>query len=425
MIRASPPPKKKTPAPPKKSTNQLPKIPTKIPAGGSKSPPPKRSVSPPKRGVSPPKRRTSPPKKRSPILPKKRPPPPHSSSPPKRKSPKQPPPAKKPPPKRSPPKSPPPVSPPKRRKPSSAQKSPPPPSPPPPSPPTGSGGVDLGNAQKVLKMLQPYFDDPQFMMFAINGGLLTLMGKALNSSEKVTFFVPDPDTIKDLPADSPLINDPAIATAVVNFHVVRGRQVTYTELTQAATGTTYMTDQHEPLVKDAASFMFNVVLRPSQGPSRATITMPNAYTDESMQLHPTPPHPTPPHPPGARTRLTAHPRLGLLRPSNTIPYNHPSTKPSPAIPFGNPYPTIRTVKPSHSIPTATTGGSREADHGRGNTNPSSVQFRSQHHCATTTCAVTLEVLLRAAEKHPSHVATATPPPSSSDLNNTVPPPPAQ
>ncbi|CAI7900597.1 unnamed protein product, partial [Closterium sp. NIES-53] len=278
MIRASPPPKKKTPSPPKKTANHSPKVPTKSPASAS-------NTSPSKRGVSPPKRGTSPPKKRSPFLPKKRPPPPHSSSPPKQKSPKQPPPAKRSPPKRSPPKasppkSPPPASPPKRRKPSSAQKSPPPP---PPSPPTGSGGVDLGNAQKVLKMLQPYFDDPQFMMFAINGGLLTLMGKALNSTEKVTFFVPDPDTIKDLPDDSPLINDPAIATAVVNLHVVRGRQVTYTELTQDATGTMYMTDQHEPLVKDAASFLFNVVLRPSQGPSRATITMPNAYTDESMQ----------------------------------------------------------------------------------------------------------------------------------------------
>ncbi|CAI7787972.1 unnamed protein product [Closterium sp. NIES-53] len=166
MIRASPPPKKKTPSPPKKTANHSPKVPTKSPASAS-------NTSPSKRGVSPPKRGTSPPKKRSPFLPKKRPPPPHSSSPPKQKSPKQPPPAKRSPPKRSPPKasppkSPPPASPPKRRKPSSAQKSPPPP---PPSPPTGSGGVDLGNAQKVLKMLQPYFDDPQFMMFAINGGI--------------------------------------------------------------------------------------------------------------------------------------------------------------------------------------------------------------------------------------------------------------
>ncbi|GJP45071.1 hypothetical protein CLOM_g4467 [Closterium sp. NIES-68] len=128
-------------------------------------------------------------------------------------------------------------------------------------------------------------DDPQFMMFAINGGLLTLLGKALNSTEKVTFFVPNPDTIKDLPSTSPLINDPDIATAVVNFHVVRGRQVTYTDLTQDGTGTLYPTDQHEPLVKDAASFLFQVVLRPTKGPSRATITMPNAYTDEYMQVH--------------------------------------------------------------------------------------------------------------------------------------------
>ncbi|CAI5513303.1 unnamed protein product [Closterium sp. Naga37s-1] len=544
MIRASPPPKKKSPAPPKKPANHPPKIPTKSSASASDTSPPKRGVSPPKRGVSPPKRGISPPIKRSPILPKRRPPPPHSSSPPKRKSPKHPPPAKKSPHKRSPPKSPPPVSPPKRRKPSSAQKYPPPPSPPPPSPPTGSGGVDLGNAQKVLKMLQPYFDDPQFMMFAINGGLLTLMGKALNSTEKVTFFVPDPDTIKDLPDDSPLINDPAIATAVVNLHVVRGRQVSYTELTQDATGTMprlyplslplsfsfppvhdrparapselslqrgaaanqralapflliahphiiprslplfplqYMTDQHEPLVKDAASFLFNVVLRPSQGPSRATITMPNAYTDESMQVRegggmgglwmawegygwhgramdgmghkrvrtcqgptflallwptrgPSPCHHRHAHRihgrehAGARARLAAHPRLGLLRPSI-----NPSSKPSLAILFSIPSPTNPTTNPSHDNPAATTSRSREAEPHRGNSsNPSSVQFRSQHHGATTV-PVIFETARRTAGKSPPTMPTGTPPPtppptlppSGSDPNTTVPPPPAQ
>ncbi|CAI7799701.1 unnamed protein product [Closterium sp. NIES-54] len=672
MIRASPPPKKKTPSPPKKTANHSPKVPTKSPASAS-------NTSPSKRGVSPPKRGTSPPKKRSPFLPKKRPPPPHSSSPPKQKSPKQPPPAKRSPPKRSPPKasppkSPPPASPPKRRKPSSAQKSPPPP---PPSPPTGSGGVDLGNAQKVLKMLQPYFDDPQFMMFAINGGLLTLMsealkstekvtffvpadprhhqgparlvlslllphpgpshtlihspsrpphpprqgtqfhgkslltlmgkalnsmekvtffvpdpdtikdlpddsplmkdppdssplqvpppthpflppspsgpglltlmgkplnstdkvtffvpdpdtikdlpddsplindpaipsspilpplipqvsspswerhstqtekvtffvpdpdtirtrpplphslpaapchphtppglltlmGKALNSTEKVTFFVPDPDTIKDLPDDSPLINDPAIATAVVNLHVVRGRQVTYTELTQDATGTMggltfsyshalmlalplspprlyplslplsfsfppvhdrparapselslqrgaaanqralapflliahphiihrslslfplqYMTDQHEPLVKDAASFLFNVVLRPSQGPSRATITMPNAYTDESMQVH-------------VLDSLLIPDSVYFAPPSTPLPNPpSPSSSASPLPPTPPPTPPT-TTQPQPPV---------------------------------------------AAEKQNPTVATAaTPPPSGSDLNTKVPPP---
>ncbi|CAI5989901.1 unnamed protein product [Closterium sp. NIES-65] len=264
-----------------------------------------------------------------------------------------------------------------RRKPSSAQKSPPPP---PPSPPTGSGGVDLGNAQKVLKMLQPYFDDPQFMMFAINGGLLTLMGKALNSTEKVTFFVPDPDTIKDLPDDSPLINDPAIATAVVNFHVVRGRQVTYTELTQAATGTMYMTDQHEPLVKDAASFLFNVVLRPSQGPSRATITMPNAYTDESMQVH----------------------VLDSLLIPDSVYFAPPTTSPTiSSRPNPPPNPPPRPPQPSPSAtPTPPSA-------------PSAPPIASPPPPAV------------AADKQIPAVATATSPLSSSDPNTTVPAPPAQ
>ncbi|CAI5467190.1 unnamed protein product [Closterium sp. Yama58-4] len=270
---------------------------------------------------------------------------------------------------RSPPKSPRPVSPPKRRKPSSAQKSPPPPSPPPPSPPTGSGGVDLGNAQKVLTMLQPYFDDPQFMMFAINGGLLTLMGRALNSTEKVTFFVPDPDTIKNLPDDSPLINDPAIATAVVNFHVVRGRQVTYTELTQDATGTMYQTDQHEPLVKDAASFLFNVVLRPSQGPSRATITMPNAYTDESMQVH----------------------VLDSLLIPDSVYFAPPTMPPPSSPPPSPPSPSLQQLLPHHP-----------------------------HHFPTATQQ---PPPLVAAEKQTPTVATAaTSPPSSSDPNTKVSPP---
>ncbi|CAI7787973.1 unnamed protein product [Closterium sp. NIES-53] len=196
-------------------------------------------------------------------------------------------------------------------------------------------------------------------------GLLTLMGKALNSTEKVTFFVPDPDTIKDLPDDSPLINDPAIATAVVNLHVVRGRQVTYTELTQDATGTMYMTDQHEPLVKDAASFLFNVVLRPSQGPSRATITMPNAYTDESMQVH-------------VLDSLLIPDSVYFAPPSTPLPNPpSPSSSASPLPPTPPPTPPT-TTQPQPPV---------------------------------------------AAEKQNPTVATAaTPPPSGSDLNTKVPPP---